>query len=298
MKRIGIVIIVVILLGIAFAWVRNFSRTAAPAPIATVLYSCDAGKTINAIYYSGEPKPAAGPDMPPSPGGSVAITLSDGRAMTLPQTISASGIRYANADESFVFWSKGEGALVLESNEEKSYIGCIAVVPEPRGEGLTRIYSNSSEGFSIRLPSDYTIDESYRYPNLDPGKIISGIKFTIPELAAAGTNLGVDTYISVEEIPQTQACTANLFMVRDEAERTIPEGKTTYSFASSTGAAAGNRWDEQVYALSGTNPCVAVRYFIHYGVIENYPAGAVQEFDETSLIAEFDAIRRTLIIVQ
>ncbi|MDE2078863.1 MAG: MliC family protein [Patescibacteria group bacterium] len=62
--------------------------------------------------------------MPPTPGGSVAITLSDGRAMTLPQTISADGARYANADESFIFWSKGNGAFVMEGNAT-TYANCV-----------------------------------------------------------------------------------------------------------------------------------------------------------------------------
>jgi membrane-bound inhibitor of C-type lysozyme len=93
--------------------------------IATVLYSCDGGKTITAEYYEGATKPASIPDMPPIPGGSVKLTLSDGVAITLAQTISADGVRYSNVDESFVFWSKGDGALVLEDGKEKSYIGCV-----------------------------------------------------------------------------------------------------------------------------------------------------------------------------
>ena len=79
---------------------------------------------------------------------------------------------------------------------------------------------------------------------------------------------------------------------------TITDNGTIYSVASSTGAGAGNRYEETVYALPGTNPCVAVRYFIHYGVIENYPAGTVQAFNQPALLATFDAIRRTLVIVQ
>ena len=130
-----IVLVVIIILGAIFVLARMQSTPAAPppAPIATVLYSCNDSKTIAASYYEGETKPAAGPNLPPTPGGSVAITLSDGRAMTLAQTISADGARYANADESFVFWNKGNTALVLEGGQEKSYIGCIAAAPLPAG---------------------------------------------------------------------------------------------------------------------------------------------------------------------
>jgi len=276
-----------------------FVRIPSPdQPINTILYACDAGKTITAVYYRGTSAPAPSPGQPPTPTGSVALTLSDGRIMTLPQTISADGTRYANVDESFVFWSKGNGALVLENNAEKSYIGCILVAPESANVSLPQVYSNSGDGFSIRLPADYTIDESYRYQELGPGKDIAGVKFTIASSTAAGTNLGADSYISVEEIPQIQNCTATLFLDQETATSTVTEGNIVYSVASTTGAGAGNRYEETIYALPDTDPCIAVRYFIHYSVFENYPPGAMREFDQQALLAQFDAIRRTLVMVQ
>jgi len=44
--------------------------------------------------------------------------------------------------------------------------------------------------------------------------------------------------------------------------------------------AAGNRYEEQVWALKDSSPCFAVRYFIHSTVVENYPEGTVIEFDK------------------
>ncbi len=292
------IILGAIVIVIAVAILRAYAPVAQlPAPVATASYYCNGGKTITAAYYRGAPAPAPAPGQPPVPTGSVVLTLSDGRSMTLPQTISASGIRYANADESFVFWSKGNGALVLENNQEKSYIGCVAAAPEPAGASLPQVYANGADGFSIRLPAGYTTDESYRYQELGPGKEISGVKFTIPASVAASTNLSTDSYLSVEEIPQTRDCTAGLFMWQGTPAEELTDGDTTYSVASSTGAGAGNRYEETVYALPGTNPCIAVRYFIHYGVIQNYPEGAVREFDAQALHAQFDAMRRTLLIV-
>lgn len=172
----------------------------------------------------------------------------------------------------------------------------------PTGQNLSRVYSNSANGFSLRLPSDYTVDESYRYQEFGQGKDISGVKFTIPTSVAAGTNLSPDTYLSVEEIPQINppvgGCTATLFIDHGTPVRMVREGDTVYSVASSTGAGAGNRYEEIIYALPSTNPCIAVRYFIHYGVIENYPIGVVREFDKQTLLAHFDSIRRTLIVVR
>jgi hypothetical protein len=51
--------------------------------------------------------------------------LSDGRGLTVPQAMSASGARYANKDETFVFWNKGDTAFVTEGKDGKeTYSGC------------------------------------------------------------------------------------------------------------------------------------------------------------------------------
>ncbi|MDD5750727.1 MAG: MliC family protein [Candidatus Pacebacteria bacterium] len=93
--------------------------------ISQVNYVCDEDKTIEADYYEGPEAPAPQPGEPPTPRGRVEISLSDGRQMTLPQTISASGIRYANSDESVIFWSKGQGAFIVE-NEVQTYSECVS----------------------------------------------------------------------------------------------------------------------------------------------------------------------------
>lgn len=100
-------------------------------PIATVNYECNEGKTISAVFYEDNKKSGVAPDGPPKPSGRVELKLSDGRELKLNQTISASGIRYSDGDpvvegdEHIVFWSKGETALILEDNVEKTYIGCV-----------------------------------------------------------------------------------------------------------------------------------------------------------------------------
>jgi len=54
----------------------------------------------------------------------VEISLSDGRNMVLLQAISASGARYANTDESFVFWTKGDTAFIQEG-DVTTYQNCV-----------------------------------------------------------------------------------------------------------------------------------------------------------------------------
>jgi membrane-bound inhibitor of C-type lysozyme len=53
----------------------------------------------------------------------VRLALSDGRKVTLPQAMSGSGARYANADESIVFWNKGNTAFIEEKGKT-TYEGC------------------------------------------------------------------------------------------------------------------------------------------------------------------------------
>lgn len=158
------------------------------------------------------------------------------------------------------------------------------------------IYKNDILGFSIRYPASYKIDDTYKYQEFGPGKDISGIKFTISESMATGTNLGSDSYISVERIQQTKNCSATLF-INQETAHTLSDNGIKYSVASSTGAGAGNRYEETVYAVTSGNSCIAVRYFIHYSVFENYPPNTVKEFDRSFLINQFDAIRRTFVIL-
>ena len=91
--------------------------------IAKAIFNCDNGKTINTAFYSGKTIPSADPNLPPTPGGSVNLILSDGRSMTLPHVISADGGRYANTDESFIFWNRGDTAFITENNVE-TYTNC------------------------------------------------------------------------------------------------------------------------------------------------------------------------------
>jgi membrane-bound inhibitor of C-type lysozyme len=297
-KNLIFIFLIVIILAGAGIWYANNkgnkspSPSPSPSPIAQVTYICNGDKTIDAAFYKGEPKPVE-PGEPPIPSGNVKIVLSDGRNFDLPQTISADGGRYANSDESFVFWSKGNGTLVLENNVEKNYIGCIVLAKDPGG--LPKVYLDGTVGFSIRYPADYSIDASYKYQALGPGKDISGVKFTIPSSLATGTNLSsFDTGVSVEIIPVVQDCNAGLFLDGNTNVQTVTDNGSEYSFASTTQGAAGNRYEEEVWAIPGTNPCIAVRYFIHSTNIGNYPEGTVSEFDRAALINQFEKIRHSL----
>lgn len=174
-----------------------------------------------------------------------------------------------------------------------------SVPPSPTPEAATMdTYATST--FSIQYPSNFTVDESYTYDQFE-GKPIEGVRFTIPASAAEGTNLSSDTYISVEWLPRAKNCTGDIYIPANVKAVELSMGTTTYSVATSSGAAAGNLYEEQVYAIKGSKPCTAVRYYIHSGNIMNYPQegeGAVQEFDRADLLQKFDAMRNSLILQQ
>jgi membrane-bound inhibitor of C-type lysozyme len=85
------------------------SPALAETPVATAIFKCQGGKSIDATFYAN----------------SVSLKLSDGRSLMVPQAMSASGARYANKDETFVFWNKGDTAFVTEGKDGKeTFSGC------------------------------------------------------------------------------------------------------------------------------------------------------------------------------
>jgi membrane-bound inhibitor of C-type lysozyme len=95
--------------------------------IATVTYSCSGDKFIRAQYLEGDPAMPVSADKTPKPTGKVEVSLNGEASTTLGQTISADGARYANFDESFVFWSKGDTALIMHNNSmDQTYTNCVA----------------------------------------------------------------------------------------------------------------------------------------------------------------------------
>jgi membrane-bound inhibitor of C-type lysozyme/putative hemolysin len=80
------------------------AQSAAVAKTIRAFFACDAGKTVNAVFTNGTQS-------------SVKLTLSDGRELSVPQAASGSGARYANTNESFVFWNKGNTAFIEENGK-------------------------------------------------------------------------------------------------------------------------------------------------------------------------------------
>ena len=172
--------------------------------------------------------------------------------------------------------------------------------PPPPPAPMLQTYATST--FSIQYPSDYTLDESYTYNEFE-GKPVSGVKLAVAASFTAGTNLSSDSYLSVEWLPRAQTCTGDIYIVPNVRPVDLLVGSTTYSVATTSEAAAGNQYEERVFAIKNSSPCTAVRYFIHSTNLANSQSTtssemdeqtAMREFDRAALLRSFDAMRDSL----
>ena len=272
--------LLLLIVGGYFAW-KMYGQGPSEVPVNIATFSCSQGKTIGAVFYNSK----------------VDLTLSDGRKLSLPQGTSASGARYANADQSFVFWNKGNTAFVAEGKTEpqqETYSNCVTGEDANNSTTTeTTIYAYPPLGFSIKYPKKYVLSESYMYQGLGE-EGIPGIKVSVPANVNEATNLSPDSGVSIEYVPNVERCSASIFLYDQPVASTITDGGVRYSVAEATGAGAGNIYEEKVYALDGANPCIAVRYFIHYTQLGNYPEGTKVAFKKDQLLSEFDLIRHSL----
>ena len=187
MKQIiAVIALIVVAIGGYFAW-QMYGQGPSEVPVSIATFSCDQGKTIGATFYSK----------------SVSLVLSDGRKLTHPQTVSASGARYANAGETFVFWNKGNTAFIEEGNTHvdtppQTYANCVtggSDSTQPSNDTTT--YSYPPLGFSIKYPKAYSLSESYQYQGLVEEQI-PGVKVSVPASLTDGTNLSTDSGVSIE----------------------------------------------------------------------------------------------------
>lgn len=160
-------------------------------------------------------------------------------------------------------------------------------------------FASKKFGLSIRYPNGYTPNENYTY-QMDPSKNIQGISLTVPQAAVTGTNLSNDSYISLETLSNISPnnCTAERFAGQSASGvHTISENGRIYSFVKTTGAAAGNQYEEDIYAFTTNNNCFAFRYFLHTTSVTNYPDGTVKEYNRDAFITTFDKIRRDFVSI-
>lgn len=167
--------------------------------------------------------------------------------------------------------------------------------PRPAQQPPTgwRTYGDTKLGFSIAYPEKWRVDLTHVYPTpIDDARLV-GVAFIIPSKLAAHTNLSTDTYLSVESVPSASSCKASAFLSTTDTERDEDQRTLHWSVATAGDAGASNFYDETVYALKDSHPCLGIRYFIHSTNVDNYPAGTIRQFDKAGLVRWLDRIRST-----
>ena len=122
---------VIIILGVLFFYQKITQKTpVADVPkegvINSATFQCAENKSIQAVFFKEK----------------VELNLSDGRNMLLLQAVSASGARYANTDESFVFWNKGDTAFVDEGNVstfKECVVAPVTAIANPASVNCTKV---------------------------------------------------------------------------------------------------------------------------------------------------------------
>ena len=151
-------------------------------------------------------------------------------------------------------------------------------------------YASTTMKFSLAYPAAFTLQESYAYTRVSPTKPIVGVKFLVPASFTEGTNLAPDSGVSVEQLPRAKVCTGDIFVKANVRTREVPVGTLTLSVATSTESIGADTFEEMVFAVASSSPCIAMRYFIHTTAVGT----STTAFDRSLLVAEFDKISQSL----
>lgn len=261
MRKIFGVIIAIAIIAMA-VWLLNNGENGSQAStgriVAEAIFSCEAGKLIEARFRKE----------------SVELALSDGRNIDLSQVISASGARYANDDESIVFWNKGNTAFMLE-DDQKTYTGCVEEGTEKSPD--SEVYKNEDGTFLVWYPSVFEIEESnvktssqWSYSTAEEGNL--GIKLHIPDSYQPDTNLQEAVFLVgwSKKKEAVQKClespTGNIM----KTEKITIDG-VTYQHTKYGSAGAGNFYEIDQYRTRKGERCYSIEKMIHSTNMDNYP---------------------------
>jgi membrane-bound inhibitor of C-type lysozyme len=290
---IGIIVVLLMIAGALYFTI--VPKASAPTTTATstastassaqnvVSYSCDSNANIRATFEVPAQTTATG---------SVALVLSDGRTVTLPQTMSGSGIRYetgANTPQDIMFSSEGDNAFLTE-NGKTTYNNCIAGTSATSTSGA-QIFTNQGKTFSFSYPSVFSISGGGVGYSTDwmVNATTSGlllVKATLPSSFEPKTNfanatLSVGTSADPTAISECLTYAAGGNGVK---KSTVTINGVTYTKFVTSDAGAGNFYQTTSYRVVHNSQCYVVEYTIHSSNIGNYsPDQGIKAFDQSKV---------------
>lgn len=212
----------------------------------------------------------------------VTLRLLDGRTITLPQTLSGSGVRYESGEMTFV--TKGDYGTFSE-NSTTSYTDCILGIDE------SNTFTDGSHRFSFRHTNDMTIsggsavyDTNWRnnVPTLGQRMVVGTISRDVQPLTNfAGAIFTVGTSADPDAVRDCLIPTNG-----EVAKGVATINAVAYQKFILGDAAAGNYYDTTSYRTLRDEQCYAVEYTIHSTNIGNYdPSQGIKEYNTHAVVS-------------
>ena len=158
-------------------------------------------------------------------------------------------------------------------------------------------YEDKQFGFSLDRPQNSTI-ETQGFGAYLPLTQTPMVAITLPKELFEGTNLiEAGVYIGTSSSPAI----ASKWNLPSAESGEVPAGTievngTSFAVFTSTGAAAGNIYEERVYRALRNATCFEIVELLHSGNIDNYEAGVVA-FDRGRFQSYLEAIVQTFSFV-
>jgi membrane-bound inhibitor of C-type lysozyme len=238
----------------------------------TATYSCDRGSTITANFSEAN----------------VALTLSDGRSLTLPRVVSADGTQYKSGTTLFV--SKGDEAFLQESGSN-NYDNCLAGVNNTVMNGR-KTFINQGNNYTFSYPQAFILSgggigytQNWKMGG-DSTMGLSLAKVYVPKEFEPKTNFGDATFtVGTSSDPQA------LSSCMGSSKTWILISGVPFTSVTTSDAGAGNRYDTTSYRAIRNNQCYAVEYTIHYVALANFPPNSgISAYDQKKVQAALETI--------
>ena len=274
-----LVVLGVILIGVYFITKKQKTPVVLTVPEVTgsvTHYSCKDG-SIDAIFGQS----------------SMTMTLSDGRKISLPQVISASGIRYEQGD--IIFIGKGDNAFLQEKGVS-TYEDCVANASDINATAGDSVFVDQGKTISFSYPNAFNLSggeigysSSWRTNTQTLGITIA--KVIIPKDSQPKTNFSEATFSIGTSSDKTAIKNCLLPTNGERAKGTAVINGITYTKITLTEAGAGNYYDTTSYRTIQNKQCYAVEYTIHSTNFASYdPNLGIGEFDTQKVVTDLETM--------
>jgi hypothetical protein len=229
----------------------------------------------------------------------VALALSDGRNLDLPQVPSGSGIRYEGKSaqgSDITFVSKGSDAF-LEESGSITYSDCVAGTSAPVEGGST--FTDASKTFSFNYSAPLTVSgggvgytQDWMVNATTSGLVLAVVN--LPQSFEPSTNFGsAKLTVGTSADPSAVATCLTYDPTGGPATAitTSTINGTTYHVFRASDAGAGNLYETTSYRTVRDGQCYVVEYTIHTSNIGNYsPDQGITAYDKSKVVAILSSV--------